>query len=77
MVLLTQQVAMRALGFDVPKAELIKIIRDNDQDGRKLVRFQDFREISRVSCGYRLITSGAKNIREGSFGRDTTGVCSF
>jgi len=36
------KVAMRALGFDMKKAEVLKILRDNDSDGSALMRYEDF-----------------------------------
>ncbi|KAF8215653.1 hypothetical protein K438DRAFT_2007975 [Mycena galopus ATCC 62051] len=43
------KVAMRALGFDMKKAEVLKILRDHDTtgrvDGRSLMNFDDFAKI--------------------------------
>ncbi|KZO96455.1 EF-hand [Calocera viscosa TUFC12733] len=36
------KVAMRALGFDMKKAEVLKILRDNDSDGSGAMRYEDF-----------------------------------
>ena len=41
------KVAMRALGFDLKKAEVLKILRDHDKTGRGLLEFEDFAKISR------------------------------
>lgn len=40
------QVAMRALGFDCKKPEVIKLIRDHDKDGQGLMDYEDFTRIS-------------------------------
>ncbi|KAF7340972.1 EF-hand [Mycena sanguinolenta] len=39
------KVAMRALGFDMKKAEVLKILRDHDNSGRGLMNFDDFAKI--------------------------------
>ena len=43
------KVAMRALGFDLKKAEVLKILRDHDKSGSGLVEFEDFVKISASS----------------------------
>ena len=40
------KVAMRALGFDMKKAEVLKILRDHDKTGHQLMDFEDFAKIS-------------------------------
>ena len=40
------KVAMRALGFDLKKAEVLKILRDHDKTGHGLIDFEDFAKIS-------------------------------
>ena len=40
------KVAMRALGFDMKKAEVLKILRDHDKSGHGLMDFEDFAKIS-------------------------------
>jgi Ca2+-binding EF-hand superfamily protein len=40
------KVAMRALGFDLKKAEVLKLLRDHDKDNTGLMEFQDFAKIS-------------------------------
>lgn len=42
------KVAMRALGFDMKKAEVLKILRDHDKTGHGLMDFEDFAKISSV-----------------------------
>ena len=37
---------MRALGFDVKKGEVLKIIKEHDKDGRGLIEFEDFQRLS-------------------------------
>ncbi|KAG2358727.1 hypothetical protein BDR07DRAFT_1473029 [Suillus spraguei] len=39
------KVAMRALGFDMKKAEVLKILRDHDKSGHGLIDFEDFAKI--------------------------------
>ncbi|KAJ3902990.1 Ca2+-binding EF-hand superfamily protein [Lentinula edodes] len=39
------KVAMRALGFDMKKAEVLKILRDNDKTGHGFMDFEDFAKI--------------------------------
>ncbi|KAG6380697.1 hypothetical protein JVT61DRAFT_5074 [Boletus reticuloceps] len=39
------KVAMRALGFDMKKAEVLKILRDHDKSGHGLMEFEDFAKI--------------------------------
>ena len=36
---------MRALGFDAKKAEVLKLLKDHDKDGRGLMEFDDFQRI--------------------------------
>ena len=40
------KVAMRALGFDLKKAEVLKLLRDHDKTGSGLVEYDDFVKIS-------------------------------
>lgn len=42
------KVAMRALGFDMKKAEVLKILRDHDKTGHGLMDFEDFAKISEL-----------------------------
>ncbi|XP_007891246.1 centrin-3 [Callorhinchus milii] len=39
------KVAMRALGFDVKKADVLKILKDYDRDGSGKISFEDFSEV--------------------------------
>ncbi|XP_067838926.1 LOW QUALITY PROTEIN: centrin-3 [Heptranchias perlo] len=39
------KVAMRALGFDVKKADVLKILKDYDRDGTGKISFEDFNEV--------------------------------
>lgn len=43
------KVAMRALGFDLKKPEVLKILRDHDKQGQGLMEFDDFAKISEFS----------------------------
>ncbi|KXS10705.1 EF-hand [Gonapodya prolifera JEL478] len=36
------KVAMRALGFDVKKAEVLRILRDVDREGQNMISYDDF-----------------------------------
>ena len=76
------KVAMRALGFDLKKAEVLKILRDHDKTNHGLMDFEDFAKISAppiclaeglvysnvVCCSERTDTSARPN------GRDPQGV---
>lgn len=42
------KVAMRALGFDLKKPEVLKILRDHDKHGHGLMEFDDFAKISEL-----------------------------
>lgn len=41
------KVAMRALGFELKKAEVLKLIRDHDRQGDDLMEYDDFVKISK------------------------------
>lgn len=45
------KVAMRALGFDLKKAEVLKILKDHDKTGGGLIEFDDFAKISKQEFG--------------------------
>lgn len=40
------KVAMRALGFDLKKAEVLKLLRENDKTNSGLLEWEDFNRIS-------------------------------
>jgi centrin-3 len=40
------KVAMRALGFDLKKAEVLKILRDHDKTGHGMMDFEEFAKVS-------------------------------
>lgn len=43
----TQKVAMRALGFDIKKPEVLKILREYEKNGQTgLIDFDDFNKVS-------------------------------
>lgn len=44
------KVAMRALGFDLKKAEVLKTLRDHDKTGHGLLEYDDFAKISAFFC---------------------------
>ncbi|KAL7848182.1 hypothetical protein AOLI_G00229000 [Acnodon oligacanthus] len=39
------KVAMRALGFEVKKVDVLKILKDYDRDGNGKITFEDFKEV--------------------------------
>jgi centrin-3 len=41
------KVALRALGFDMKKAEVVKMMRDNDRQGDGLMDWEAFQKISK------------------------------
>jgi len=47
------KVAMRALGFDLKKAEVLKILRDHDKTGHGLMDFEEFAKISESEICFR------------------------
>lgn len=40
---------MRALGFDVKKADVLKVLKDYDRDGIGKISFEDFNEVGKFS----------------------------
>jgi hypothetical protein len=74
------KVAMRALGFELKKAEVLKILRDHDKMGHNLMEFDDFAKISEclaVALGDRMLTgvcSERADIGSRSHGRDSSRV---
>ena len=51
------KVAMRALGFDLKKAEVLKTLRDHDKTGHGLLEYDDFVKISCVVARFRVLLS--------------------
>ena len=43
---------MRALGFDVKKADVLKIMKDYDREASGKITFDDFNEVSKYSSNY-------------------------
>ena len=43
------QVAMRALGFDVKKVDVLKIMKDYDRESTGKITFDDFNEVSKYA----------------------------
>lgn len=76
------KVAMRALGFDLKKAEVLKILRDHDHKGEGLMEWDDFLRVSECftesnSTARMLKTppcSGAQDFDERSHGGDKEGL---
>jgi centrin-3 len=66
------KVAMRALGFDLKKAEVLKTLRDHDKTGHGLLEYDDFVKISCVSCRVARSTAPAPLLifRDDSDGKD-------
>lgn len=46
------KVAMRALGFDLKKAEVLKLLRDHDKSNHGLMEYEDFAKISESHFGF-------------------------
>src|ERR1700749_5318474 len=44
------KVAMRALGFDLKKAEVLKLLREHDKGHEGLMAFEDFVRISKTTA---------------------------
>lgn len=42
-----KQVAMRALGFEVKKVDVLKILKDYDREGNGKITFEDFSEVGK------------------------------
>lgn len=43
---------MRALGFDVKKADVLKVLRDYDREGTGKITAQDFTEVCESKATY-------------------------
>jgi centrin-3 len=56
------KVALRALGFDMKKAEVVKMMRDNDRQGDGLMDWDAFQKISELLG---LLERVVKEVREG------------
>lgn len=41
------KVALRALGFDLKKAEVLKILREHDRQGSGQMQFDDFSKVGK------------------------------
>lgn len=39
---------MRALGFEVKKVDVLKILKDYDREGSSRITFEDFREVGEL-----------------------------
>jgi centrin-3 len=56
------KVAMRALGFDLKKAEVLKTLRDHDKTGHGLLEYDDFVKISCVTFCRRALSSSIQHV---------------
>lgn len=52
-ILKSQQVAMRALGFEVKKVDVLKILKDYDREGNGKITFEDFNEVGEFFLHFR------------------------
>lgn len=43
------QVAMRALGFEVKKVDVLKILKDYDREGNGKITYEDFSEVGKLN----------------------------
>ena len=79
------KVAMRALGFDLKKAEVLKVLRDHDHKGEGVMEWDDFLRVSECSRvrGQRRQAPGEAQVLPGSDapnlyarpnGRDPAGI---
>jgi hypothetical protein len=56
------KVAMRALGFDLKKAEVLKLLRDHDRQGDGLMGFDDFQKISKLNSMLISLSSPSRSL---------------
>ena len=54
---------MRALGFDVKKAEVLKILREFDKAGTGTIDFDDFNKVSKYQVKIKRVFAINSNIR--------------
>ena len=40
---------MRALGFEVKKADVLKVLRDYDREGTGTISFEDYNDVSKLT----------------------------
>lgn len=43
---------MRALGFEVKKVDVLKILKDYDREGNGKITFEDFSEVGKICAQY-------------------------
>lgn len=66
------QVAIRALGFDVHKTEVLRIMKECDRDNTGKISYHDFMEISECVCARVLhVLTSSLSVREGVTERST------
>ena len=53
---------MRALGFDVKKADVLKIMKDYDREASGKITFDDFNEVSKYKHVYVPQVKGYKSV---------------
>uniref|UniRef100_A0A2K6EM60 Centrin 3 n=1 Tax=Propithecus coquereli TaxID=379532 RepID=A0A2K6EM60_PROCO len=59
------KVAMRALGFDVKKADVLKILKDYDREATGKITFEDFNEVGvyfNGLCNQQLLGNLSENL---------------
>lgn len=49
---------MRALGFDVKKTDVLKVLRDYDREGTGKITFEDFNEVSKYQTSVNSVVIG-------------------
>lgn len=52
---------MRALGFEVKKVDVLKILKDYDREGNGKITFEDFSEVGKVTGVMTLTRRGFRN----------------
>jgi Ca2+-binding EF-hand superfamily protein len=51
------KVAMRALGFEVKKADVLKVMKEYDKEATGKITFDDFYEVSKYICSFASMAS--------------------
>lgn len=52
---------MRALGFEVKKVDVLKILKDYDREGNGKITFEDFREVGKCCVRFRNVSKSHIN----------------
>lgn len=58
---------MRALGFEVKKADVLKIMKDYDRESTGKISFEDFNEVSKYKISLELNANLKNNIYRAIF----------